>query len=147
MVRISEAGTVQCPMVRHAADDVRRIIERLESIPATIEHKYPIAESIEDETTLPIRHSLAPSEMTVPRVRADSRRGPLPSLGRSATTRRFAPPRSRQPVGFQDFVIALELLHLRVRNHGKLFKALLSVHVPGWRRHDIARRLGVPSPK
>ena len=53
----------------------------------------------------------------------------------------------RQPVGFQDFVIAHELLHLRVRNHGKLFKALLSLHVPGWRRHDIARRLGVNSSK
>ena len=52
-----------------------------------------------------------------------------------------------QPVGFQEFVIVHELLHLRVRNHGKLFKALLSVHVPGWRRHDIARRLGVTSAK
>jgi len=28
--------------------------------------KYPIKESIEDETTLPIKHVLAPSEMTVP---------------------------------------------------------------------------------
>ena len=28
--------------------------------------KYTIAESIEDETTLPIRHTMAPSEMTVP---------------------------------------------------------------------------------
>lgn len=34
-------------------------------------HKYPIAESIEDQTTLPIRHSLAPSEMTVPAERLD----------------------------------------------------------------------------
>ena len=34
-------------------------------------HKYPIAESIEDETTLPIRHSMAPSEMTVPAERLD----------------------------------------------------------------------------
>ena len=29
-------------------------------------HKYSIAESIEDETTLPMRHTLAPSDMTVP---------------------------------------------------------------------------------
>ena len=29
-------------------------------------HKYSIAESIDDETTLPIRHTLAPSDMTVP---------------------------------------------------------------------------------
>jgi predicted metal-dependent hydrolase len=26
------------------------------------------------------------------------------------------------------------LLHLKVKNHGKLFKALLSAHVPGWRQ-------------
>ncbi len=33
--------------------------------------KYTIAESIEDETTLPIRHTMAPSEMTVPSERLD----------------------------------------------------------------------------
>lgn len=33
--------------------------------------KYPIAESIDDETTLPIRHMMAPSEMTVPAERLD----------------------------------------------------------------------------
>ena len=33
--------------------------------------KYTIAESIEDETTLPIRHTMAPSEMTVPLHRLD----------------------------------------------------------------------------
>ena len=44
-----------------------------------------------------------------------------------------------QDVGFQNFVIAHELLHLRVPNHGKLFKALLSAHVPGWRAYDVAR--------
>lgn len=47
-----------------------------------------------------------------------------------------------QDPGFQDFVIAHELLHLRVPNHGRLFKALLSVHVPDWRRHDVMRRDG-----
>ena len=40
---------------------------------------------------------------------------------------------------FQDFVIAHELLHLRVRNHGRLFKALMSVHVPDWRKHAVLR--------
>ena len=33
--------------------------------------KYSIAESIEDETTLPIRHMMAPSEMTVPAGQLD----------------------------------------------------------------------------
>ena len=33
--------------------------------------KYTIAESIEDETTLPIRHTMAPSRMTVPAERLD----------------------------------------------------------------------------
>ena len=40
-----------------------------------------------------------------------------------------------QESGFQDFVIAHELLHLRVPNHGKLFKALLTAHVPSWRKY------------
>lgn len=38
------------------------------------------------------------------------------------------PPRLRR------YVIAHELLHLRAPNHGKLFKALLSAHLPGWRK-------------
>ena len=33
--------------------------------------KYTISESIEDETTLPIRHTMAPSEMTVPTEQLD----------------------------------------------------------------------------
>ena len=33
--------------------------------------KYTIAESIEDETTLPIRHTMAPSEVTIPAARLD----------------------------------------------------------------------------
>lgn len=42
-----------------------------------------------------------------------------------------------QEAGFQDFVIAHELLHLRVPNHGKVFKTLMSVHVPDWRTWDV----------
>lgn len=41
--------------------------------------------------------------------------------------------------GFQDFVIAHELLHLRVPNHGRLFKALMTAHVPNWRTLDMTR--------
>jgi predicted metal-dependent hydrolase len=44
-----------------------------------------------------------------------------------------------QVAGFQDFVVAHELLHLRVPNHGRLFKALMTAYVPGWRQHDIRR--------
>jgi predicted metal-dependent hydrolase len=40
---------------------------------------------------------------------------------------------------FQDFVIAHELLHLRVPSHGRLFKALMSAHVPGWRELEDQR--------
>lgn len=44
-----------------------------------------------------------------------------------------------QDAGFQDFVIAHELLHLRIPNHGKLFKATLAAHVPGWRQYETGR--------
>lgn len=40
---------------------------------------------------------------------------------------------------FQDFVIAHELLHLRVPRHGKVFNALMSAHLPEWRKQDILR--------
>jgi predicted metal-dependent hydrolase len=40
---------------------------------------------------------------------------------------------------FQDFVVAHELLHLRVPNHGRLFKALMTAHVPGWRSQNVRR--------
>src|ERR1700722_7836900 len=39
--------------------------------------------------------------------------------------------------GFQDFVVVHELLHLRVPNHGKLFKALMTAHVPNWRTLNV----------
>jgi predicted metal-dependent hydrolase len=37
---------------------------------------------------------------------------------------------------FQDYVIVHELLHLRVRSHGKRFRALLSAYIPEWRDLD-----------
>jgi len=33
---------------------------------------------------------------------------------------------------FQQVVIVHELLHLRVHNHGKLFKSLMSAYLPEW---------------
>lgn len=36
-----------------------------------------------------------------------------------------------RPASFQDYVIVHELLHLRIRNHGKLFSATLRIHLAG----------------
>ncbi len=35
----------------------------------------------------------------------------------------------RKRVAFQDYVIVHELLHLRLRNHGKLFRSTLRAHL------------------
>jgi hypothetical protein len=53
-----------------------------------------------------------------------------------------------QDEGFQDYVVVHELLHLRYTTHGRVFKALMSAHVPGWRRWEgflqPERGLGLP---
>lgn len=43
----------------------------------------------------------------------------------------FCPDLMKEPVSFQDYVIAHELLHLRIPNHGKLFAATLRAHLRG----------------
>lgn len=35
-----------------------------------------------------------------------------------------------QPADFREYVIVHELLHLKVPNHGKLFKSLLRAYIP-----------------
>lgn len=47
----------------------------------------------------------------------------------------------KQHTAFRDAVIVHELLHLRIPNHGKLFRSLMRAHVPGW---DAAIRCGRP---
>lgn len=61
----------------------------------------------------------------------------------------FAEDLADQEARFQDFVIVHELLHLRVPNHGKIFKALMTTHVPDWRKLDALRldRLSSAIPK
>ena len=36
----------------------------------------------------------------------------------------------------QTYVIVHELLHLKVPNHGKLFQALMNLHIPNWKDLD-----------
>ena len=45
-----------------------------------------------------------------------------------------------QEHGFQDFIIVHELLHLRVPNHGRLFKALMTAYVSDWKTYEVTRR-------
>ena len=40
---------------------------------------------------------------------------------------------------FQDYVIVHELLHLRYPAHGRMFKVLMTMHVPRWREIDAQR--------
>ena len=47
---------------------------------------------------------------------------------------------ARQSEDVQDAVIVHELLHLKIRNHGRVFKALMSAYVPGWRMLRVAER-------
>ncbi len=39
-----------------------------------------------------------------------------------------------KPKPFRHFVIVHELLHLKIPNHGKLFKSMMSAHIPQWRK-------------
>ena len=75
-----------------------------------------------------------------PRVRIRDMTRKWGSCSTTSGTITLATDLSHQEVGFQDFVIAHELLHLRVPNHGKLFKALMSAHVPNWRRYHVGKR-------
>ena len=40
----------------------------------------------------------------------------------------------RQDPSFQEAVIVHELLHLRVPNHGRLFRSLMGAYLPDWQQ-------------
>jgi predicted metal-dependent hydrolase len=42
---------------------------------------------------------------------------------------------------FQQYAIVHELLHLRIPNHGKLFKSLMCLYLPDWERCMVAHPL------
>jgi predicted metal-dependent hydrolase len=47
-----------------------------------------------------------------------------------------------QPELFREYVVAHEVLHLAVPNHGRLFKSLMSAYVPGWEEIAYGRVSG-----
>lgn len=44
----------------------------------------------------------------------------------------------RLPVPLAEYVVLHELVHLRVFNHGREFKSLMSQHMPDWRAREKA---------
>lgn len=58
----------------------------------------------------------------------------------SAGTVTLASDLAVQDQRFQDYVIVHELLHLRLSTHGRVFKALMSAHVPGWQAMEQRRQ-------
>ena len=41
-----------------------------------------------------------------------------------------------------DYVIVHELLHIKVPNHGKLFKSLMFAFLPDWEEHSKGLKIG-----
>ena len=62
-----------------------------------------------------------------------------------AGTITFAAELADQDLSFQDYVIVHELLHLRFKTHGRMFKAVMTAHVPGWRQFEQMRVTTNPS--
>lgn len=79
-----------------------------------------------------VRLRVAPTQV---RIQAMSRKWASCSTAGWVT---LAADLANRPRRFQDYVIVHELLHLRVPNHGRLFKALLGANIPDWR--EIERR-------
>jgi predicted metal-dependent hydrolase len=43
------------------------------------------------------------------------------------------------PPAFREYVIVHELLHLKVPNHGKLFKSLLRAYIPNYEVVELTK--------
>ena len=39
---------------------------------------------------------------------------------------------------FQEYVIVHELLHFQITNHGKLFKTMMNIFLPGWQKMETS---------
>jgi len=104
--------------------------------------------------------SRSPNPLTVPafksqvaqwaqRIRVKPRQVRFQKMGRkwaSCSTRgtvSFSTELLSQPPDFREYVIVHELLHLKVPNHGKLFKCLLRAYLPNL---DIDSSLIPPKP-
>lgn len=75
----------------------------------------------------------------VVRVQAMRRKwGSCSSVGTVTLARDLVDQKAR----FQDYVIVHELLHLRFpsHSHGRLFKAVMSAHVAGWKTLEVCRK-------
>lgn len=51
----------------------------------------------------------------------------------------FSPELLDEDERFQEIVVVHELIHLRVPNHGRLFRSLLGAYVPQWQRVGARR--------
>lgn len=52
----------------------------------------------------------------------------------------FAEDLAKEDEDFQNYVIVHELLHLRYRDHGKQFKAMMAALMPNWQELDRRSR-------
>ncbi len=80
------------------------------------------------------------------RIRVSPRRLQVQAMSRkwascsTAGTVTFSTDLLQENLDFQDVVIVHELLHLRYRDHGKQFKAMMTALVPNWRELEQRSR-------
>ena len=91
---------------------------------------YPVQELRRKTHAWAIKLRVNPRAIRVQEMR--HKWGSCSSIG----TVTFATDLADKDAVFQDYVIVHELLHLRYGSHGKVFKALLTAHVPAWRSID-----------